>query len=207
MLERAAVPLHVAALVRGWALRGLSGWGAIVTPPPIMPRIAKQGAALQKLLAMASNTDQPNACWEWRGGFQRGGYGACRVDGRTRGAHRVSYECANGVVLRRDEFVCHRCDNPKCINPCHLFVGTHTDNMADMVRKGRQCIGEARSRSMRGINPGEARPNAKLTAAKVQELRRLRLDGWEYQQLADRYGVSVSAVFLANAKVNWAHVQ
>ena len=83
----------------------------------------------------------PNGdCWEWTGSRLPAGYGKIGVSGRGRGVtettHRVAYRLANGAFDESSE-VCHRCDNPPCCNPDHLFLGTHADNMSDMAKKGR----------------------------------------------------------------------
>jgi hypothetical protein len=74
-------------------------------------------------------------CWEWTAGKSTG-YGVIKVDGRSRKAHRVSYLIHNGE-LPREMLVCHKCDNPPCVNPAHLFLGTYQDNAQDKVNKGR----------------------------------------------------------------------
>lgn len=76
-------------------------------------------------------------CWLWTGASGGGGYGHIRVDGEVRGAHRVSYELYIGSIPS-GMHVMHRCDNPLCVNPQHLQLGTHQDNMADMYAKGRR---------------------------------------------------------------------
>lgn len=78
----------------------------------------------------------PEACWPWTGSRTRTGYGKCSVDGRHVAAHRLAWQLTNGPIPD-GLHVLHRCDNPPCCNPGHLFLGTHTDNVRDMLAKGR----------------------------------------------------------------------
>jgi hypothetical protein len=97
-------------------------------------------------------------CWVWIGGSNNKGYGVIGTHGRkTSLATRVSWELHNGPIPD-GMWILHRCDHPYCVNPDHLFLGTHQDNMADQVSKGRQTIGERNGM-------------AKLTWKTVREIR------------------------------------
>lgn len=141
----------------------------------------------------------PKDCWEWVGGRVPGPhpYGKfyIRTDKPTL-AHRFSWQLRFGPIPR-DTFVCHHCDNPPCVNPEHLFLGTDRDNIHDMIAKGRarHPRGEAHPLYLRGdLQRGARNPNAKLTDADVAEIRRLRADGWTQQRIADKFGVHQSWV-------------
>jgi hypothetical protein len=143
--------------------------------------------------------DTLSGCWNWQGST-RNGYGRLIIGSRTDGsrksaqAHRVSYEAFIGAIPEGLE-VCHRCDNPSCINPDHLFSGTRQDNIDDRQAKGRN-------------NPpkGETHPMAKLTAIDVLSMRRLRSTGQTYQSIADRFGVNKKTAMQAIKLEQWAHV-
>jgi hypothetical protein len=140
-----------------------------------------------------------DGCWEWTGAIAGGsGYGSFRrssADGRranSTGAHRVSWLLARGAIPE-GLYVCHRCDNRKCVRPSHLFLGTHQDNTNDCISKGRQ-------------QRGGRHANAKLTEALVLEARR-RVSGGELLSIiAQEFGVSPNSLSVAVSGARWRHV-
>lgn len=89
-----------------------------------------------RLAARLDVSGGPDSCWEYQAARSPRGYGTIGVMGKTRRAHRVAWELANGPIPE-GLLVCHHCDNPPCCNPAHLFLGTDKDNVADMRAKGR----------------------------------------------------------------------
>lgn len=122
---------------------------------------------------------EPNSgCWLWEG-YYSAGYGQIAINKKYEGAHRVSYLIHKGDIPT-GEFVCHNCDNPACVNPEHLFLGTHRDNMRDRARKGRS-----------NMPKGVAHWNAKLSEAAVVDIRTKRLSPAGFAAL---YGISPKTV-------------
>jgi hypothetical protein len=150
----------------------------------------------ERFWSKVDRKDDVSVCWNWVGAKDRPGYG---VIGNTRGekakkAHRVSWELHNGPITG-GLFVCHRCDNPACVNPNHLFLGTAQDNTADRHNKGRDGL---KGRS------GDRHPRAKLSMQKAREIRVKHAAGVKQYVLAEEYGVSpmtISAVIVGKA---WA---
>ena len=136
-----------------------------------------------------------SGCWNWTAGKDSYGYGQMRVGGRKRLVHRISYEEYVGSIPS-GQCVLHRCDNPACINPAHLFLGTQVENMADMVSKGRQP-----HTSLKGTLHGQA----KLTEADVIAIR--AAIGSSQSELAARYGVSPSQIGHIRRGKRWSHIR
>jgi hypothetical protein len=127
-----------------------------------------------------AKVDKTETCWNWTGAATPKGYGQIERAGRNVYAHRASYEMHVGSVPRGKQ-VCHRCDNPRCVRPNHLFTGTPADNTADMVAKGR-----ARG----GSSVGERHPSHKLSWEQVTAIRAEYSAGRISQRaLAASYGV------------------
>lgn len=133
-------------------------------------------------------------CWIWKGYAEASGHGRLTIGREQReGAHRLAYELLVGTIPA-GLFVCHKCDNPGCVNPTHLFLGSAIDNMTDRDAKGRHCFG---SRS----------PNTHLTESDVAELRALYATGTHSQTaLAARFGLGQSAVSSIVRRKSWRHV-
>lgn len=132
-------------------------------------------------------------CWEWQAGLNSEGYGSFWMRSKPHKAHRLAYELVHGEIPD-GMFVCHSCDNPKCCNPAHLFLGTNKDNIEDKVSKGRQA---------RGVRI----TLAKLTAAKVREIRELYATGkYSHRELGRIFGVDGSNITRAVNGQHWRHV-
>lgn len=149
------------------------------------------------------NREDLGACWIWKGYRYRDGYGdfVVRIRGRYRHfmAHRAAWMLATGKRIPEGFEVCHKCDCRACVNPDHLFVGTHSDNERDKVAKGRNVtpFGRVGERSLR----------AKMTDAQVVELRFRALDpGVPLADLARRFGVSESTINDALRGVTYPHL-
>lgn len=138
-------------------------------------------------------------CWHWRGATLSKGYGVFRVPGTRKniGAHRMSWILRFGDVPE-GVFVCHRCDTPSCVNPCHLFLGTVADNNADMRSKGRAGPVPCRR--------GERHPRAKVNECDVARMRSLFALGASGPSLARLYGLSNKTVYAILKREGWKHV-
>lgn len=149
---------------------------------------------LAEKLRLYAPEGEPDECWEWTRGFGRRGYGAISVgSGRSRPAHVVAWEVANGKRVPKGMVVRHTCDNPPCTNPAHLLIGTNAENSADMVERGRQVKGS----QVRG---------AKLTESDIPTIRALAGDGMTYRKIAEKFNVSRSLIGLVVSRKIWKHV-
>lgn len=147
-----------------------------------------------RLLARV-DIDNCSGCWNWTGTGSADGYGQLAIGGRTQRAHRLSYSFHFGPIPK-GMHVCHRCDNRRCLNPDHLFLGTNADNMADKVSKGRQ--------SCTGGRKGASHTLAKLTDGDIVAIR--AATGISQRKLAKQYGVSqVNICFIRSGRA-WKHI-
>lgn len=129
--------------------------------------------------------DDPDQCWLWSGAKDGAGYGFCRAGGKQYRAHRYAMMLAqDGAPIPNGHVVCHKCDNPSCVRPGHLFIATQIENIADRDRKGRQA-------SLRG----ESNPRAKLTYKIAEQIRKEYAAGGIGQAaLGKKYGVAKCSI-------------
>lgn len=146
----------------------------------------------ERFNSKADKAGGPEKCWPWTGALCSGtGYGKVYIgNARFMGAHRAAYTLAHGPIPD-GLFVLHRCDNRRCVNPAHLFLGTHADNMADMMAKGRNVRGPTRPEFIRR---GDAHHGSKITEAQVAAARTRRAAGEKLRALAAEFGVRPSTL-------------
>ena len=148
---------------------------------------------LKERLRRKTNVRGPDDCWEWTGAKGPFGHGqiysgGTRASGaRLLQAHRVAWELDRGRQVPEGLVICHHCDNPACVNPAHLFLGTKADNTADMLKKKRH-------------RRGEDLPQAKLTWVEVQQIRR---SSGTQAEVAERFAISQSHVSNIRAGRVW----
>lgn len=159
-----------------------------------MPNQYTSPVLSDRFWAKVDKSAGPLRCWPWTGAKFHFGHGAVKVNGRPWGTHRIAWELTHGDIpttLR----VLHKCDNPPCCNPAHLYLGTLKDNTADMWARGR-------------ANPrfGDGHPRAKLTAALVYAARQQVRRGARVSDVSRQLGVSTSALWSAVRGRTWRHV-
>lgn len=166
-----------------------------------------RGDPVARFWSKVDQSGAPDSCWPWVGGRTTAGYGSVQWDGGVQYAHRIAWRLTAGPIPA-SIFVCHRCDNPPCCNPAHLFLGTHADNMVDKVAKGRVARGEASGprRHPERMAHGATHWRVKLTEADVLAIRERAASCETRRSLATAFGVHESCINKIIRREAWAHV-
>lgn len=168
--------------------------------------------AIERLASRFWNkVDKSGECWIWTACRNPHGYGkfALSIDGkwRLRDAHRVAWELANDSIPD-GICVCHKCDNPSCVNPSHLFLGTQAENLADMKAKKRGTLGDKSTalRMPEKLPRGAENVSTRLTPDQVRAIREQRTQGASQNEIARRFGISQSTVRQIVNRKTWKHL-
>lgn len=147
------------------------------------------------LSQILEKTERKGQCLEWQGYLNKGGYGTVwikphisqgkLIKGQHKLVHRVLVEESLNILLESEDKVCHKCDNPKCVNTDHLFIGTQNDNVQDMISKGRK--------------------KSKLTKIDIENIRKIK--GKTLDQIAYDYGVSPQHISRIKNNQAWKHLE
>lgn len=153
---------------------------------------------LQEYIRARCALDPKTGCWVWTRGKAGAGYGVVRLSNprRKEYAHRLAYLAFVGPP--RSLHVCHACDNPACVNPKHMFLGTQAENMADMRAKGRG--------GRPPLRRGETHGRAKLSEEDVRKIRSECAAGKPQHVLGREYGISQAHVSLVVRRESWKHI-
>ncbi len=176
-------------LARGWCQKHYQRWHSHGSPDAIKN---VKGLPLADRFWLSVDRSSPDQCWLWKRYLDEGGYGHIMDSGKIRGAHRVSYELHHGRIPD-GMHVRHRCDNPPCVNPAHLELGTNADNMADKLARGRAAAGPAIVRQS----------TLKLTPELVLAIR---ADARSTAEVARDYGLSMVHVRNVRSGKAWSWV-
>lgn len=154
-----------------------------------------------------SKINKTTNCWMWIGAKDKNRYGVFKISNpirKMKKAHRISYEIYKGQIPI-NTLVCHSCDNPACVNPNHLFLGTPKDNSLDMVKKNRQSKGDKVIYKKR--QRGDNHSNSKLTEIKVIKIRNNYSNGATMEFLSKKYFVHISTIAKAIHGKQWGHIK
>lgn len=155
-----------------------------------------------------------NDCWNWTACVDSGGYGMFRINGKSYRVPRLMWEITHGPINDSKMYVCHKCDNRRCLNPKHLFLGTCKENIQDMWRKGRDSFANRATgiRNGKYTKPectprGEKNGQSKLTVKDVLAIRTIYKPGFiSMHDLAKRYNVDAGNINCILKRKTWAHV-
>lgn len=166
-------------------------------------------ATLRRIEAYTASDDSPDGCWPWTAFCNRDGYGTIKVWDESRGrfggrlATRVLWEIVNGPIPDGIE-ICHSCDNPPCMRPNHLSLGTHVDNVADAVSRNRTRKGMRQDPAT--VQHGEAHGMARLLPEQVLAIRARYAAGETQRALAAEFGVTFQNIHRITSRKSWTHI-
>lgn len=161
---------------------------------------------IRRFWAKVQKSDE--GCWLWMASKDQKGYGVFWIGDRFLKAQRASFLINKGYVPPSNLFICHKCDNPGCVRPDHLFVGSNQDNMLDMTRKGRSRAGEKHPSKYKpeSVPKGEQHYAAVLNEDIVREIRWFCKQGISHQNISELYGVCREAITRVANRKTWKHV-
>jgi hypothetical protein len=152
-----------------------------------------KGLLLKDRFYLKFTINNENGCWEWAANRFPKGYGCFKLNGKSQAAHRVSYEIHIGKI-KKGMVICHHCDNPCCVNPAHLFMGTQKENLLDRKEKGRSIFGEKNGRS-------------KLKTADINKIRLLLKNKIDQRDIAKEFGVGQTTISRIKMNESWNHIK
>ena len=141
-----------------------------------------------------AKVNKTSGCWYWTGVKNDDGYGYFKLNGKMISSHRLMWLFLNGKIPK-NICICHTCDNPGCVNPKHLWLGTRKDNMIDMANKGRMNT------------KGEINGRSKLNVEKVIKIRKLYTIGnITMEKLGNKFGVTKQQIYHIINNISWTHI-
>ncbi len=152
-----------------------------------------KGLTIKERFYSKFKVNEDNGCWEWVANRFPKGYGCFKLNGKSQAAHRISYEIHTGEI-QEGMVICHKCDNPCCVNPVHLFMGTQKDNLLDRKIKGRSIFGEKNGR-------------CKLKTEDINIIRRLLSKKVDQRDIAKEFGVGQTTISRIKLNESWSHIK
>lgn len=182
---------------RGWCVKHYNQWYRTGSVSLLIGNESRLSQGSPDAFWSRVERGGPDDCWPWKEYIGRAGYGTVKWIGKVSRAHRIAYLLANGPYSD-DLFICHRCDNPPCCNPAHLYAGSPADNMRDR--------GDRTGFSGNATTRGVVHPKAKLNDESVLAIRQRFREGETSTTLGKEYGVHPSTIMQVVRRVTWTHL-